>query len=216
MYLLATCQLHCKRVRETESLGVCIDEFLLWDKHIDEIAKKISSGIGAIKKLKPCVDHNTLICAYNALVLPHLDYCCEVWDTIGITLSDRLQTLQNRAARVITGRKNEHGQSELALHQLNWKTLEKRRIQFVANLMYKITHGLAPKQLIDIFQKTPSSQHHNLRGSTTKLYLPKPKTEYLKKSLGYRGAKLWNSLPDELRNKQTFSQFHSSVRHLAC
>ena len=49
--------------------------------------------------------------------------------------------------------------------------------------MYKITHGLAPKKLIDIFQKTLSSQNYNLRGSTTMLYLPKPKTEYLKKVL---------------------------------
>ena len=93
----------------------------MWDKHIDKIAKKISSGIGAIRKLKSCVDHNTLInrlCAYNALILPRLDYCCEVWDTIGATLSDRLEKLQNMAARVITGRKNEHGQSELALDEL--------------------------------------------------------------------------------------------------
>ena len=62
-----------------------------------------------------------------------------------VTLSDRLQKLQNRAARVITGRKNEHGQSELALNKLNFKTLKERRTQFIASLMYKITHGLAPK-----------------------------------------------------------------------
>ena len=49
--------------------------------------------------------------------------------------------------------------------------------------MYKITHDLAPRQLINMFQKTPSSQRYNLRGSTTKLNLPKPKTEYLKKVL---------------------------------
>ena len=65
--------------------------------------------------------------------------------------------------------------------------------------MYKITHGLAPKKLIDIFQKTLSSQNYNLRGSTTKLYLPKPKTEYLKKGFSYRGAKLWNGLSDKQR-----------------
>jgi hypothetical protein len=87
-------------MRETKALGVCIDEYSLWDKHIDKIDKKVSSGIGVIRKRKSSVDHNTLICAYNALILPHLDYCCEVWDTIGITLSDRLQTLQNRAVRV--------------------------------------------------------------------------------------------------------------------
>ena len=78
------------------------------------------------------MDRNTLICAYNALILLHFDYCCEVWDTIGVTLSNRLQKLQNRAARVITGRKNEHGQSELALNELNFKTLKERRTQFIA------------------------------------------------------------------------------------
>ena len=107
-----------KRVKETEALGVYIDEFLSWNKHIEEISKNIPSGIGAVRKLKSYVDHNTLICAYNALVLPHFDYCCEVWDTINLTLSDRLQILQNRAARIIMGRKNEHGQSELALAEL--------------------------------------------------------------------------------------------------
>jgi hypothetical protein len=78
--------------------------------------------------------------------------------------------------------------SELASNELNWNTLKERRIQFAASLMYKITHDLAPKQLIDIFQKTPSSQHYNLRGSTANLYLPKTKIEYFKKGLSYRAA----------------------------
>jgi hypothetical protein len=130
------------------------------------------------------VDHNTLICAYNyALILPHLHYCCEVWDTIGATRFDRLEKLQNRAARVITGRKNEHGQSELALDELKWKPLSERRTHGVASLMYKMTHELAPKRLTNIFQRTSSSYNYNMRGSSIKLFLPKPKTEYLKKVL---------------------------------
>ena len=116
-------------MKETKALGVCIDEFLSWDKHIDEIAKKVSSRIGAIRKLKSRVDGNTIICAVN------------------VTLSDRLQKLQNRAAGEISGRKNEHGhESELALNELNFKTLKERRTQFIASLMNKITHGLAPKK----------------------------------------------------------------------
>ena len=121
--------------------------------------------------------------AYNALVLPHFDYCCEVWDSIGISLSYRLQKLQNRAARVITGRKNEHGQSALALHELGWKTLIERRRQFVAKLMYKITHDLAPKSLTKIFHKSNASMKYHLRGSINKLDIPLPKIEFLKKNL---------------------------------
>ena len=173
------------RVRVTKTLGVHVDEFLSWDKHNDNISKKISSRIGAIKRLKAFVDRETLKSAYNALVLPHFDYCCEVWDTIGISLSDRLQKLQNRAARVITGRKNEHGQSALALNELGWKTLIERRKQFVAKLTYKITHDLAPKSLTKLIHRSNASMKYNLRGLFNKYNIPLPKTEFLKKSLSY-------------------------------
>jgi hypothetical protein len=37
----------------------------------------------------------------------------------------------------------------------------------------------AKKALTDIFQRTSSSQYYNLRGSSTKLYFPNSKAEYL-------------------------------------
>ena len=37
------------------------------------------------------------------LILPHLDYCSAVWGCIGNGLSQKLEKLQNRAARIITG-----------------------------------------------------------------------------------------------------------------
>ena len=65
-----------------------------------------SLGIGAIRKLKEFVDRNTLVLVYNALIQPHFDYCCEVWDTIGKVQAERLQKFQNRAARLIMNFKN--------------------------------------------------------------------------------------------------------------
>ena len=70
------------RVRVTKALEVHIDEFLSWEKHVDTIAKKASSGIAAIRTFKSCVNRGALIGAYNALIAPHFDYCCEVWYTI--------------------------------------------------------------------------------------------------------------------------------------
>ena len=34
--------------------------------------------------------------------MPHFDYCSPVWDCLSGYLGDKLQKLQNRAARVIT------------------------------------------------------------------------------------------------------------------
>jgi hypothetical protein len=59
--------------------------------------------------------------------LPHLDYCWDVWDKIGTTLSDRLhaEITKYRAAIAIVGRKNEHGQSELALDVIKLEASER-------------------------------------------------------------------------------------------
>ena len=45
-------------------------------KHIEDISKKITAGISALKRLR-----DVLVSVYNALIMPHFDYCCEVWDS---------------------------------------------------------------------------------------------------------------------------------------
>ena len=54
-----------------------------------------------MQRIRDFVDRETLSSIYNALIRPHFDYCSEVWDTLGVGLSSRLQKLQNRAARII-------------------------------------------------------------------------------------------------------------------
>ena len=89
---------------------------------------------------------------YNALIQPYFDYCCEVWDTLGKGLSERLQKMQTRAVRPILNLKNEHGQSVLARNSLGWKSLEERRVEMKARIMYKTVNMLAPSKLCDLFQ----------------------------------------------------------------
>ena len=80
-----------KKVRNTKVLGVKLDENLSWEKHIDHISSKITSGIGAIIRIKDYVEQSTLVTVYNALIQPYFDYCCEIWDTCNKGLSERLE-----------------------------------------------------------------------------------------------------------------------------
>ena len=91
-----------KRVDHTNPSGLTIDAHLSWSKHVEEICKKVSSAIGAIKRVRPFISKGTAIQIYNALIMPHFDYCSPVWDCLSGYLSDKLEKLQNRAARVIT------------------------------------------------------------------------------------------------------------------
>ena len=60
----------------------------------------------------------------------HFDYCGPVWDTVGKTLSDKLQRLQNRAARVITASSYDTW-TEALRQQLPWDDLQARRLKQV-------------------------------------------------------------------------------------
>ena len=84
-------------------------------------------------------------------------------------LIERLQKLQNRAARLIMNFKNEHGQSILARASLGWTSLEERRTVMKARLMYKTLNQLAPQRLRNIFQLSDTVNNYNIRGSSTGL-----------------------------------------------
>ena len=44
----------------------------------------VSAGIGALKRIRSLVPHQTLLRMYEALVAPYFDYCSEVWGCLGI------------------------------------------------------------------------------------------------------------------------------------
>ena len=56
---------------------------LNWSKHIDNISKKVSSGIGALKRMRSFIDKETAIKVYQGLIEPYLTYCASVWDGKG-------------------------------------------------------------------------------------------------------------------------------------
>ena len=85
------------RVPHTKSLGLYIDQNLSWSKHVNETAKTVSSGMAALKRLRPFICEDTAILLYRALIEPYFDYCCPVWDGLSNELADKLKKLHNRA-----------------------------------------------------------------------------------------------------------------------
>ena len=186
------------QVHTSKSLGVIIDDKLKWKDQIDSISKKVSRGIGAIKLIKPYVPKKCLSQVYNALVQPYFDYCSLVWQNCKLELQSKLQKLQNRAARIITG-DNWEIRSKDVLNKLNWLPLNQRRLTDTLLFMRKIFKDEVPISISDQFQLSVNEQY-NLRSNCTMLKLAKPRTNTLKRSFSYHAAKTWNKLPTDLKN----------------
>ena len=130
-------------------------------------------------------------------------------------LSDKLQKLQNRAARVITKSPFDTS-SNLLLAMLNWEKLSLRRKKQKALIMYKTVNYLA---LDYNYLKCLFTQRHiknyDLRNLEEKLSQLKPNTNYLKRSFSYSGACLWNNLPQELKSVRSIGQFKRGIKKVS-
>ena len=92
------------------------------------------------------ISKETAIQIYNALIMPHFDYCSPVWDCLSGYLSDKLQKLQNRAARIITKSPFDTSSDHL-LSTLDWERLFLWRKKQKALMMFKSMNGLVPEYL---------------------------------------------------------------------
>ena len=77
--------------------------------------------------------------------------------------------------------------------------------------MYKILKGIAPGYLRELFTHVNEDNEYNLRSSDINVKIPQLYTEYLKRSLSYDGATLWNSLPNSIRNVSTLQTFQNLI-----
>ena len=198
------------RVKSSKCVGVYIDETLSWNHHTDYLSKKISRAIGGLKQVRRFVPTHTLITIYKALIQLLFDYCDVVWSGLNEGLANRLQKLQNRAARIITQSSYEI-RSAAILERLGWDNLAMRRFEHKVTMMYKVLNNNAPAYLQEQFKKLKDSIPYNLRNADVNLALPKPNSEYLKKSFGYSGAVAWNSLPRNLQNSKTLNEFRQNL-----
>ena len=164
------------------------------------------SGIGALKRMRPFVPSSTLKYIYSSIIQPHFDYCCVVWDNCSKSSADKLQKLQNRAARMLTFSSYDTN-ADLLIKRLGWRKLDSQRKIQKVTMVYKSLNGLNPDYSQPLFNYRNSVINYTLRDTEGKLTIPMPRTNYLKNSFGYSGAELWNNLPIHVKQAVTLKQF---------
>ncbi len=195
-------------------LGVHLDSKLKWDTHISNLCKTLSPKVALLRKLKKFLPVKQLDILYIAIVQPHIDYCLTVWGYSCRKYVDKIQKLQNRAARIITGIYDTRESRGIELvKQLKWQSVTERRDYFTALLVHKALYGNAPPHITDLFTVTRDMNPRPTRLATTNnLYVPRSNKSVFKQSLQYNGSVLWNNLPENLRAISEFDIFKTFAR----
>ena len=129
----------------------------------------------------PFVPTSNLLSVYQSIVEPYFGYCSIVWDDISDRLTDKLQKLQNRVWRIITGANYLTPTTELLI-RLGWTNLKKRRNKRKTLKMFKNFNGMTPDYLEGIFSSNIGRTMYNTRTSRWNLSLPTVKTNYYRNS----------------------------------
>ena len=124
---------------------------------------------------------------------------------------DKLQRIQNAAAKVILGlKKFDHVTP--ALVNLHWLPIALRIDFKILVLVYKSLHGLAPAYLRDLIKlRNPG---RSLRSSKQiSLIVPrKNNATFGERAFSFIGPSLWNRLPDDCKDANTVETFKSRVK----
>ncbi len=196
-----------------KNLGVILDSNLSFVKHISSVTKTTFFHFRNIVKLQnmlPVSDAEKLV---HAFMTPRLDYCNALLGGCPASSINKLQVVQNAAARVLT-RSRKYDHITPILQSLHWLPIKFCISYKILLLTYKALNGLAPAYLTSLLSRYNSSC--SLRSQNSGLLVVPRIAKSTKggRAFSYLAPKLWNSLPDNVRGSDTLSLFKSRLKTL--
>ena len=194
-------------------MGVYFDQYMTFDKHIDEVSTKVMGTLIYLNRFKDSFETDTRLIVIQALALSIINYCFKVWGSACNLHLSRVQKLQNFAARVANGNIRKYEHISPYLKELQWIKIKDKYTYDICIIVFKVLRKYFPDWLY-IFNNISSVHGINTRQSNN-LIVQRTKTELGSRQMHTRGPYLWNKLPEVIRNATSLSSFKGKLkRHI--
>ena len=151
-----------------------------------------------LHRINYCLPRKQQRILYNSLVVPHFTYGDIIWINLSQSNSNKLQLAQNFAAKSMLGRRKRSSATE-ALKTLELIPLQQKREIHLAVHVKKALEGQTTDNINMMYQN--HINNNNTRAAARgDLTYPKLRLDQYSKGVFYSSIKLWNSLPQHLRN----------------
>ena len=126
---------------------------------------------------------------------------------------NRLQSVQNAAAHLVTGtRRSDH--ISPVLRQLHWLPVRQRVDFKVATLVHQLLSGISPPYLADDCRLVADARERRLRSTASQTcVVTRTYSTFGDRAFGAAGPGLWNSLPSHMKDADlSYSEFRRSLK----
>ncbi len=185
-------------VDSTMNLGAGFDSGMTMKFHVNKLCCSWYYHLRNISRIKRCLSYDALEKLIHALISSRIDYCNSLSMGVPNCALEKVQHVQNSAARPLTGTKKFDHITPI-LQSLHWLQVS-CRIDFKVLLMtFKALHGKAPAYLSELlsFRVTRASRFNNL------YILNVPRTKCVTfgdRAFSVYAPTLWNRVPYSIRS----------------
>ena len=200
-----------ERVTTHKHLGLYLTSTLDRNVQIKEVCLKANRKLSVLRSVK-LLSRQTLDLLYKLTVRSVIDYALPVYyKTLKQTELSRLENLQYRAAKIVTGALHYTSKDKLNV-ELGWETINERGNLLSLSLFQKI-HLQETRPLIrNCMPKLNLDDPYKVRNKG--VYIPFPyKGDKFKLSFFPNTTNLWNSLPKNVQLKDLV-EFKSEIQNL--
>ena len=195
----------------TRLLGITIDRKLTWANHLQELRNNFVKKLNLLKKCS-FLKRKSLPDLYFKVILPSVTYGIAIWGNCNnLDYIKSLKALHCRAGRLIFNLPRDTPSVQV-MELTQWDSIYDVYKRSLVKLIHNIASDKMPAMISDlvVWRNSP----YNLRGHN-KAVVPRFSTYFMKNSVCYRGAVLWNCVSEYFNDSCNFKQVYSKAKSSA-
>jgi hypothetical protein len=193
------------------NIGVIFDCVMSMGDQVTAVCKSAHYHLRNIGRIRKCITYDACEKLVHALVTSRLDCGNALLYDLPEFQNYRLQKILHIAARILTLTPLSHHITPI-MKELHWLPIEKRIEYKILLITFKSRHSLAPQYINEMIMPYPTPRP--LRSADENyIAIPQSRTKtYGDRAFSVAAPKLWNRLPDELRESNELEHFKRDLK----
>ena len=195
-----------KYVSTYRDLGVIVDVRLRFHSHVDVVVGKTGGMLSNLLRSTVCRDAEFMVTLWVSHIRPIIEFNSCVWNVGYLRDLRRLESLQRRWTREITGMSRTN--YEVRLKRIGLYSIVGRLLRIDLIKIWKAFNAEVDVGLSEVFER---ARYERTRGHRFKLVVPACRSELRRRMFSVRCVSVWNSLPARVAETSSIDGFKKGL-----